>query len=68
MVAPVGVLGTMNALNKYTGSALGKNLHFADPELKGALGIIQEAARRASRGAAEPLADSYVHDSLGHRR
>lgn len=68
MVAPVGVLGTMNALNKYTGSALGKNLHFADPELKGALGIIQEAARRAGRGAAEPLADSYVHDSLGHRR
>lgn len=68
MVAPVGVLSTMGALNRYTGSALGKNMHFADPKLKGVLGAIQETTRRAGRGAAAPLADSYVHDSLGHRR
>ena len=67
MAAPIGVLGAMKGANRYTGSALGKNLHFADPELKGALGLAQEVAKRGIRGAGEPLMDLYVNEQLGHR-
>ena len=67
MKAPIGVLGAMKAANKYTGSAIGQNLHFADPELKGALGLIQELTRRGIRGSGEPLMDLYVNEQLGHR-
>lgn len=67
VAAPVGVLGAMKGANKYTNSAFGQNLHFADPEFKGALGLIQEAARRGIRGSGEPLIDLYVNEQLGHR-
>ena len=67
VAAPVGVLGAMKGANRYTGSALGKNLHFADPKLKGALGLVQEVAKRGIRGSGEPLMDLYVTEQLGHR-
>ena len=65
--APLAVLGIMKGSNNYARSALGKNLHFADPVLKGKLGGLQQLIERGVRGAGEPLLDEYTTMSLGHR-
>ena len=67
VAAPIGALSVMNGLNKYAGSALGKNMYFAKPKLNGGLGWLQDRAQSAVRGAGQPLEDAYVRGELGHR-
>ena len=67
IAAPAGALSIMKGLNRYAGSGLGQNIHFADPKLRGALGLAQEYAKRAGRGLGEPLVNEYTTGALGHR-
>lgn len=66
-VAPLAALIGARAGNKYTSSALGKTLHFADPVLSGPLGTLQKYGQGAIRGVGAPLAEEYVDYPLGHR-
>lgn len=54
--------------NAYTGSTLGKGLHFANPELRGALsGPLQKMFVNATTSAGEPVLDEFTHYQLGNR-
>lgn len=65
--APLGVLSLMKGANNYARSSLGKNLHFADPLMRGGLGKLQQIIESGVRGAGEPVVNEYLHYPLGHR-
>ena len=67
-IAPaIAVLGARGA-NAYTSSALGKGLHFLDPELGGVMGGLQRYFRGMGTGAGESAQDQFKNYSLGHRK
>lgn len=62
----LAVLGGRGA-NAYTSGALGKNIHFADPNISGALGGLQQMIRGASLGAGQPILEQWRTGNLGHQ-
>jgi hypothetical protein len=67
-VAPLAAILAARGARGYSSSNVGKNTHFLNPDMEGALGKIQKFGSNIPRGAAQPTEDEYVRYPLGHRQ
>jgi hypothetical protein len=66
--APLAAVLAARGARGYSASALGKNIHFLNPDLEGPLGAVQKFGANIPRGMAQPTEEEYVHYPLGHRQ